>query len=90
VKLTPRQRGVAALIAQGLTNLEIAERLGLAEGTVKLHIANALHETGLRNRVELAVAWLHQTMCSECGEDPAGVDGLCGFCRCEAEEQGAA
>jgi DNA-binding NarL/FixJ family response regulator len=38
--LSPREREVARLVAQGLANKEIARELGLSHGTVKLHIHN--------------------------------------------------
>ncbi|MDD9376136.1 response regulator transcription factor [Streptomyces sp. ZAF1911] len=47
-------RCVVAL-ADGLGNREIAERLGLAEGTVKTHLSRALHKCGLDNRTQLAL-----------------------------------
>jgi PAS domain S-box-containing protein len=53
--LTPRQREVLALLAQGLTNRQIAERLGTAEGTVKLHVAALRRRIGAGNRTAAAV-----------------------------------
>lgn len=41
MKLSPRQLEVAGLVAQGLSNHEIAERLFISEGTVKQHINRA-------------------------------------------------
>jgi DNA-binding NarL/FixJ family response regulator len=59
-ELTPRQREIAALVAEGLTDAEIAGRLRIAEGTVNRHVHLALGALGLRNRVQLAVwAVLH-------------------------------
>ena len=52
--LTPREREVARLAADGLTNAEIAERLGISPATVKDHISNVLARVGVRRRVELA------------------------------------
>jgi DNA-binding CsgD family transcriptional regulator len=54
--VTLRQRQVAGLIAEGLTNQESAGRLGLASGTVSQHIANILWCLGLQRRREIA-AW---------------------------------
>lgn len=54
--LTPREEEVIRLLAQGLTNQEIAQRLIVAESTVKTHIRNILQKTGTRNRAEV-VAW---------------------------------
>jgi DNA-binding NarL/FixJ family response regulator len=53
--LTPREGEIAVLIAEGLTNVEIAERLMLVPGTVANHIANAMYRLGARNRAQLAV-----------------------------------
>jgi DNA-binding NarL/FixJ family response regulator len=52
--LSPRERKIAERVARGARNKEIAWELGLAEGTVKLHISNAFKKLGIRNRVGLA------------------------------------
>ena len=52
--LTSRQREVARLVAEGLTNAQIAARLHLSERTVENHVFNALGALGLHNRVQLA------------------------------------
>ena len=54
-KLTSRQRQVAAHVAAGLSNKEIADRLVLSEGTVANHIEAILKRLQLRNRVQVAV-----------------------------------
>ncbi len=51
-RLTPRQRDVLGLIAQGFSNKRIAIELSLAEGTVKLHVAALLKVLGVSNRTE--------------------------------------
>jgi DNA-binding CsgD family transcriptional regulator/tetratricopeptide (TPR) repeat protein len=56
VRLTPREREVAALVAQGLSNRQIAAELVLTEGTVAVHVKNSLHKLGYRSRAQLA-AW---------------------------------
>ena len=53
--LTARQQAVAELVAEGLTNAEIAERLQLSRATVKGHITVALRRLGLRDRTQLAI-----------------------------------
>jgi DNA-binding NarL/FixJ family response regulator len=52
--LTPREKDVLALVAQGMANKEIATTLTIVEGTVKRHLQNILAKLHLRNRVELA------------------------------------
>jgi DNA-binding NarL/FixJ family response regulator len=53
--LTARQREIAALIAEGLTNAEIADRLVLTTGTVGNHIGHIMRALGVKNRVQVAV-----------------------------------
>ena len=53
--LTPREREVDALVAEGLTNVEIAERLDLSPGTVANHLAHSMRALGGRSRVDVAV-----------------------------------
>lgn len=52
--LTQRERQLIALVAQGLTNKEIASRLNLSEHTVKNHVHSILRKTGARTRVGLS------------------------------------
>lgn len=54
--LSPREIDVARLIAEGLSNKEIAQRLGIALLTVKDHVHRILDKTGLRNRAAIAAA----------------------------------
>jgi two-component system nitrate/nitrite response regulator NarL len=53
-RLTPREREVVAGVAAGESNREVAQRLALAEATVKHHISNIFDKLGVSNRAELA------------------------------------
>ena len=50
--LTPRETEVLRLLAAACTNREIAEALGTAEGTVKIHVSNILGKLGARDRTQ--------------------------------------
>ncbi len=54
--LTPRQREVLALLAQGKTNKQIANELGLAAGTVKVHMSRILKALNVHNRTQAVIA----------------------------------
>lgn len=56
-ELTTRQLGVLRLLSQGHSNRRIAQILGIAEGTVKVHINAAFRILGVHNRVSAAVAF---------------------------------
>ena len=58
-QLTPRERDILKLIAQGLPNKMIARRLDITESTVKVHVKHMLKKMKLKSRVEAAV-WVHQ------------------------------
>lgn len=57
--LTPREREVLELVAQGQSNRDVAARLFIAEATVKNHLGSIMEKLHLRNRTELA-AYAHQ------------------------------
>ena len=57
IALTPRETEVICLMASGLTNAQIAERIGRAEETIKVHVKNILQKLDVRDRTEaVAVA----------------------------------
>jgi len=58
--LSRREREVVPLVAEGLTNAEIAKRLFVTPKTVEHHVTNILGRLGLRGRTEMA-AWAHRT-----------------------------
>ena len=57
--LTPRQREVATLVAQGATNRQIARALGIADKTVEVHLAQIMHRLGVQNRAQVAAHAAH-------------------------------
>ncbi len=56
--LSPRELEIAELIAEGLSNKEIGEKLFLSNGTVRNHISAILEKTGLEHRTQIAVYYL--------------------------------
>jgi DNA-binding CsgD family transcriptional regulator len=55
-QLTPREREVAALLARGLTNRQIADQLVISTATAERHVLNILNKLGYRSRAQVA-AW---------------------------------
>jgi DNA-binding NarL/FixJ family response regulator len=53
--LTPREIELVKMVAQGLRNRAIAERLQISEGTVKIHLHNVYEKLGIDGRLELAL-----------------------------------
>jgi DNA-binding NarL/FixJ family response regulator len=54
--LTPRETEIVRLVAQGLRNKELAQRLSITEGTVKIHLHNIYDKLGVDGRLELVLS----------------------------------
>ena len=61
-KLTPREYEIAGLIAQGLSNQEIAQRLTLETTSVRRYVSRILDKTGLRDRTQIVIIWFQAGM----------------------------
>ena len=68
-ELTPREHEILLLIAQSLSNAEIAARCSLTEGTVKTHVKHVFAKLGLRDRAQ-AVVFAYETGLVVPGEQP--------------------
>jgi len=61
--LTERQREVAALIAEGSTNQEIADRLGMERHAVSDYVAQILWRLGATDRIQVAIWAMRHRLC---------------------------
>ena len=52
--LTNREREIIVMVAEGLSNKEVAKRLSISEATVKIHLHNVYQKVGVANRTALA------------------------------------
>ncbi|MCL2841505.1 MAG: response regulator transcription factor [Defluviitaleaceae bacterium] len=59
--LTPRERDIARLVAQGLANKDIAKELFLSEGTIRNNIVVIMEKLEVSNRTQLGMAYYHQS-----------------------------
>jgi NarL family two-component system response regulator LiaR len=62
--LTVREVEVLKLVAQGLSNQKIAQKLHVGEGTVRFHVGNVLGKLGLENRTQAALYALRAGLAS--------------------------
>jgi two-component system, NarL family, nitrate/nitrite response regulator NarL len=62
VLLTPRERQIVSLLAQGLKNKEIAYSLTLSEGTVKVYLSRIFQKVGVTDRLELVLFALNHSL----------------------------
>ena len=60
--ITEKEQSMIELVAEGLSNKEIAEKLFLSEGTVRNYISTVLEKLGLRDRTQLAVFYYKNQM----------------------------
>jgi two-component system, NarL family, response regulator LiaR len=61
-QLTPRERDVLKLLAEGFPNKEIARRLYVSEKTVKTHVSSILQKLGVKDRTQAALAAVRQRL----------------------------
>ncbi len=71
VSLTQRERQVVELIRHGYKNREIAAQLGIAPGTVKIHLKHVFEKTGVRGRFGIALRDLGHAIDNAANGDPA-------------------
>jgi DNA-binding CsgD family transcriptional regulator len=79
--LTGRERDVVQLVADALTNRQIATRLGVSTDTVKKHLSSAMTKSGCANRTQLALLWRHGRHVSPgsgSNGSPSGTSGAVG------------
>jgi len=77
--LTPRQTEVLALVAQGASNLQIADALGLGERTARTHMSDILDRLGLVSRTQAALWAIKEGVVP--GPQPTGWDATGHRCR---------
>ena len=78
VRITPRERQIVELVCEGLRNREIAERMSITQGTVKVHLMHIFEKTGMKDRFQLALEGRHLILGvdeSTAEQDPPGLLG---------------
>jgi two-component system, NarL family, nitrate/nitrite response regulator NarL len=75
-RLTPREREILALVGRGMSNPEIADRLVIAENTVKVHLRNILDKLQVHSRAQAAAIAAQAGLTGRIrpGDDPADID----------------
>lgn len=73
--LSPREREVLSFVAEGLSNAEIAELMGIATNTVRNHVRSILEKLGVRNRVQAAVYATRIGLAGPGGHEAVGQKG---------------
>jgi DNA-binding NarL/FixJ family response regulator len=68
VRITPRESQILELVCEGLRNREIAERMSIAPGTVKVHLMHIFEKTGIRDRFQLALHGRRLVAAARCAE----------------------
>jgi non-specific serine/threonine protein kinase len=68
--LTPREREVVSLVALGLTNRQIADRLVIDLRTAETHVSNMLGKLGLSSRAQLALWAVERQLSAPAGTTP--------------------
>jgi DNA-binding CsgD family transcriptional regulator len=74
VHFSPRQDEVLGLIADGLTDKEIAIRLGLRQRTVRTHLERLYARHGVHNRAGAVTVWLRAQLATPAHDTGAGAD----------------
>ena len=69
--LSEREREILQLVAEGLTNREIAQRLSISHNTVKVHLSNIFEKTGVASRTEATLYAIEQRIVAVPGGEEA-------------------
>ena len=64
-EISEKEQTIISLVAEGLNNREIAEKLYLSEGTIRNYLSHILEKLGLRDRTQLAVFYYRGTLPTE-------------------------